>query len=105
LSFIVKQLKRFSFDLVHRNDLVLLGSLFMVHFLLRGRKHLDFRNAALLLLGLVSLAIEGMNVYVIAHGGVGYCTYPSALRIVKRVLVGIAALIVVTVAEGARVPC
>jgi len=81
---------------------VLLGSLFMLDFLLRGRKHLDFRNSALLLLGLVALAIAGMNVYVIAHGGVGYCTYPSAFRIVRRALVGIAALIIVTVVLPAK---
>lgn len=81
---------------------LVLGSWVLLDFLLRGRKHLDLRNAALLLLGLSSLAISGMNIYVIAHGGLGYCTYPVAFRMVKRVLIGTAVLIIVTVVLPAK---
>ena len=81
---------------------LVLGSWVLLDFVLRGRKHLDLRNAALLLLGLSSLAISGMNIYVIAHGGLGYCTYPVAFRIVKRVLIGTACLIIVTVVLPAK---
>jgi len=81
---------------------LVLGSWVLLAFLSRGRKHLDLRNAALLLLGLSSLAVSGMNIYVIAHGGLGYCTYPVAFRIVKRVLIGTACLIIVTVVLPAK---
>ena len=81
---------------------LLLGSLFFLDFLLRGRKHLDFRNAALLLLAVVLLAIAGMNLYVIAHGGVGYCAYPLVFRIVRLVFVATAVLIIVTVVLPAK---
>jgi TPR repeat protein len=81
---------------------LVLGSWVLLDFLFRGRKHLDLRNVALLLLGLSSLAISGMNIYVIAHGGLGYCTYPVAFRIVKRVLIGTACLIIVTVVLPAK---
>jgi hypothetical protein len=63
---------------------------------------LDWRQAALLLLGLLFVAIAGMNLYVIVHGGLSYCTYPVAFRVVKRVLVGTAALIVITVVLPAK---
>lgn len=75
---------------------LLFGSWIFLEFL-RGRKHVDVRNAALLLLGSSLLAISGMNLYVIAHGGLRYCTYPVAFRIAKRVLIGTAVLIIVTV--------
>ncbi len=81
---------------------LVLGSWVLLDFLLRGRKHLNFRNSALLLLGLSSLAISGMNIYVIVHGGLGYCTYPVAFRIVKRVLIGTAVLIIITVVLPAK---
>jgi TPR repeat protein len=81
---------------------LLFGSLVLVSFFLSGRKHLDLRNAALLLLGLSLLAVSGMNLYTIAHGGLAYCTYPVAFRIVKRVLIGTAVLIIVTVVLPAR---
>jgi TPR repeat protein len=83
---------------------LVMGSWVLLDFLLRGREHLDLRNAALLLLGLSSLAISGMNIYVIAHGGLGYCTHPVVFRIVKRVLIGTACLIVVTVVLPAKKP-
>ena len=62
----------------------------------------DWRQAALLLQGLSLLAVSGMNLYVIAHGGLGYCAYPVAFHIVKRVLIGTAALIIVTVVLPAK---
>jgi len=69
----------------------------LLDFVLRRRKHLDLRNAARLLLGLVFLTIAGMNLYVILHGGLMYCAYPAAFRIVKRALIGTGVLIIVTV--------
>ena len=63
---------------------------------------LDWRKAALLLLGLVYVAVSGMSLYVIVHGGLGYCAYPLAFHIVKRVLIGIAIVITVTVVLPAK---
>jgi TPR repeat protein len=83
---------------------LVVGSWVLLDFLLRGRKHLDLRNAALLLLGMSSLAIAGMNIYVIAHGGLRYFTYPVTFHIVKRVLIGTACLIVVTVELPGKKP-
>lgn len=76
---------------------LLLGSLVLVDFFSRGRKHLDLRSAALLVLGLALLSIAAMNIYVIANGGLGYCTYPLAFHVVKRILIGIAVLITLTI--------
>lgn len=81
---------------------LLLGSLVLLDFLVRGRKHLDLRNAALLMLGLSLLAVFGMNLYVIVNGGLGYCNYPVAFIIVKRVLIGTALLIILTVVLPTR---
>jgi hypothetical protein len=71
-----------------------LGSLLLVNSW-SVRKHLSLRNAILLGLGLILLSIAGMNLYVIAHGGLGYCAYPVAFHILKRVLVGTAVLIII----------
>jgi len=79
-----------------------LGLWVLAAFFVHRGNILDWRQAALLLLGLSSLAISGMNIYVIAHGGLGYCTYPVAFRIVKRVLIGTACLIIVTLVLPAK---
>ncbi len=81
-----------------------LGLWVLTAFFVHRGNILDWRQAALLLLGLIFLAISGMNIYVIAHGGLGYCTYPVTFHIVKRVLIGTACLIVVTVVLPAKKP-
>jgi TPR repeat protein len=78
------------------------GSWILLAFFLHRTEHLDWRSAALLLLGLASVGISGMNLYVILHGGLGYCAYPAAFRIARRVLVGTAGLIIVAVVLPAK---
>jgi TPR repeat protein len=79
-----------------------LGLWVLVAFVVHRGNILEWRQAALLLLGVSLLAVSGMNLYVIAHGGLGYCTYPVAFRVVKRVLIGTAVLIIVTVVLPAK---
>lgn len=78
------------------------GMWVLVAFFVHRGNALDWRQAALLLLGLCFLAISGMNLYVIANGGLGYCTYPVAFRVVRRALVGTAVLIIITVILPAK---
>src|SRR5262249_46955402 len=62
----------------------------------------DWRQASLLLLGVVFLANSGMSLYVIVQGGLLYCSYPVAFHIVRRFLLGTAVLIIVTVVIPAK---
>jgi Sel1 repeat len=78
------------------------GLWILLAFLVHRREPLDWRNVSVLLLGLISIAISGMNLYVILHGGLGYCAYPAAFRIVRRVLVGIGVLIFITLVLPAK---
>ena len=48
------------------------------------------------------MVISGMNLYTILHGGLGYCAYPVAFRVVKRILIGTAVMIIVTVVLPAK---
>ncbi len=79
-----------------------LGLWVLVSFFVHQGNILDWRQAALLLLGLVFLANSGMSLYVIVHGGLLYCSYPVAFHIVRRVLIGTAVLIIVTVVLPAK---
>jgi hypothetical protein len=79
-----------------------MGLWVLAAFLVHRGNILDWRQAALLLLGLVFLANSGMSLYVIVHGGLGYCAYPVAFHIVRWVLIGTAVLIIVTVVLPAK---
>jgi TPR repeat protein len=84
-----------------------LGGLFLgvwslMDLLLHRRKPLDWRQAPLLLFGLVWLGISGMSLYVILHRGLLYCSYPVAFHIVKRLLIAGAMLICVIVILPAK---
>jgi hypothetical protein len=84
----------------------LVGAAFCGSWILLGfifnRKHLDWRNAAVLLLGVVFLSLSGMNLYVVLRGGLQYCAHPLVFRIAKRVLIGTAVIIVITVVLPAK---
>jgi len=62
----------------------------------------NWRKAALLLLVLIFLANSGFSLYGIVDGGLLYCSYPLAFRIVRWVLIGVACLIIVTVVLPAK---
>jgi len=79
-----------------------LGLWVLVSFFVHQGNVLDWRQAALLLLGLVFLTNSGMSLYVIVHGGLLYCSYPLAFHIVRWVLIGTAVLIIVTVVLPAK---
>ncbi len=79
-----------------------LGLWVLVSFFVHQGNILDWRQAALLLLGLVFLTNSGMSLYVIVHGGLLYCSYPVAFHIVRRLLLGTAVLIVITVVLPAK---
>ncbi len=81
-----------------------LGVWVLASFFVHRGNGLDWRQGSLLLLAIVFLAISGMSLYVVVHGGLGYCSYPVAFRIVKRVLIGTACLIIVTVVLPAKKP-
>jgi hypothetical protein len=84
----------------------LLGGLFcglwvLLDFL-HNRRRLHWRNATLLLFGVVLLGLSGMSFYVVLNGGLAHCAYPLAFRIVKRLLVGAVVVITVTVVLPAK---
>lgn len=79
-----------------------LGLLLLGAFLVHRGNILDWRQAALFLLGVIFLTNSGMSLYVIVHGGLTYCLYPVAFHTVRRVLLGIAFLIVVAVVLPAK---
>jgi hypothetical protein len=79
-----------------------LGLWVLAAFFVHQGNILDWRQAALLLLGLVFLANSGMSLYVIVHGGLVYCSYPVAFHIVRRLLLGTAVLIIITVVLPAK---
>jgi TPR repeat protein len=81
---------------------LLLGLWLLAAFFVHRGNILDWRQAALLLLGLIFLANSGMSPYVIVHGGLRYCLYPVAFHTVRRVLLGIAFLIIVAVVLPAK---
>ena len=79
-----------------------LGFWLLAAFFVHRANILDWRQAALLLLGLVFLTNSAMSLYVIVNGGLLYCSYPLAFHMVRRVLIAIAVLIIVTVVLPAK---
>lgn len=79
-----------------------LGLWLLAAFVVHRGNILDWRQAALLLLGLVFLANSGLSLYVIVQGGLVYCSYPLAFHVARWVLIGIALLIMVTVVLPAK---
>jgi hypothetical protein len=73
-----------------------LGLWLLLDFVLRGRNPLNWRQAFLMLLGLVFLSNAALSLYVITQGGMRYCSYPVALHIARRVLLGTAIVIIAT---------
>jgi TPR repeat protein len=79
-----------------------LGFWILASFFVHRGDILAWREAALFLLGLVFLANSGMSLYVIVQGGLLYCSYPVAFHVVRRILIGIGILIMVTVGLTAK---
>ena len=78
------------------------GLLFLLDFLLPGRRLRDWRQATTTLLGALLLSNATLNLYAIAHDDMQYSPYLDAFHVARRLLTAAAILIIVTVVLPAK---